>query len=253
METEMKALGYLNMNVYSIDRKIRNMKSTYKRIKNNKKKTGRGREDWEFYTDIDEIFNTDKSVNFEEGISSMDSGQDSTYEAIDFSKRRLSSPTSTLSFQYLNDINNCKFFSNYIHSVSSSYDAFLDSDLESSMDEPSTLSNNVLHEHSSSISNDETSSQDVSTKDSNEGISLNRKRLYSQRNKAIELESKKIQILESIEKKQESKNMIANQLEKFTTALETKNELAKKQNDILERRNELLYMLLQSKNNTSSK
>ncbi|KAM0728894.1 hypothetical protein ACS0PU_004248 [Formica fusca] len=38
METEMEALGYLNMNVYSIDRKIRNMKSTYKRIKNNKKK-----------------------------------------------------------------------------------------------------------------------------------------------------------------------------------------------------------------------
>ncbi|KAM0728895.1 hypothetical protein ACS0PU_004249 [Formica fusca] len=121
------------------------------------------------------------------------------------------------------------------------------------MDEPSTLSNNVLHEHSSSISNDETSSQDVSTKDSNEGISLNRKRLYSQRNKAIELESRKIQIFESIEKKQESKNMIANQLEKFTTALETKNELAKKKNNILERRNELLYMLLQSKNNTLSK
>jgi len=258
METEIKALGYTEIDAHSIDRKIRNMKSTYKRIKNNKKKTGRGREDWEFYNDVDEIFNTDKSVNFDEGISSMDSRQDSTYEAIDFSKRRLSLPTSlstSLSFQRLNDIYNCNFFLNYIHYVSSYYDPFSDSDLESSMEIPSTSSDNMPQdEPHSSISNDETSSShDTSTRDSNEGISLNRKKLYSQRNKVIELEFKKIKILENLQKKQESKN-IEKQLERVATAIEERNEIGKKKNDLLEKRNELLYLLLQSNNkNTLSK
>ncbi|XP_011858211.1 PREDICTED: uncharacterized protein LOC105555777 isoform X2 [Vollenhovia emeryi] len=211
METEMKALGYSKINAHSIDRKMRNMKSTYKRIKNNKKKTGRGREDWVFYNEMDEIFNMDKSVNFEEGISSMESGQDSTNEALDFSKH---------------------------------------SDLESSSERPSTSLSNVFDEQSS-ILNDETSTHDASTRDSNEGTPLNKKKLYNQRNKAIELELRKINILESIEKKQESKNMIEKQLERFATALETKNELAKKKIDILEKKNELLYMLLKSKNDTS--
>lgn len=39
MKNEIKVLGYTNnkIDAHSIDRKIRNMKSTYKRIKNNKK------------------------------------------------------------------------------------------------------------------------------------------------------------------------------------------------------------------------
>ncbi|XP_011883860.1 PREDICTED: uncharacterized protein LOC105571003 [Vollenhovia emeryi] len=182
---------------------------------------------------MDEIFNMNKSVNFEEGISSMESGQDSTNEAIDFSKHRLSSPT--LSFQHFNDINNSTIFLNYVDSASSNYNAFSDSDLESSSERPSTSLSNVFDEQSS-ISNDETSTHDASTRDSNEGTPLNKKKLYNQRNKAIELELRKLNILESIEKKQESKNMIEKQLERFATVLETKNELAKKKIDILEKR-----------------
>lgn len=200
METEMKELGYPKLNAHSIDRKIRNMKSTYKRIKNNKKKTGRGREDWEFYAEMDEIFNADKSVNFEEGISSMESGQNPFHEAIDFSKRRFSLPNLTLPFQHFNDINNCKFFSNYIDFVSSSYDAsdrVSDSDIESSMEGPSNSI--MLDEYSTS--NTDSTFHDASTRDSNEDISLSRRKLCSQRNKIIELESKKINILQNMEKK----------------------------------------------------
>lgn len=115
---------------------------------------------------------------------------DKIYEAIDFSKRRLSLPISTFSFQRLNDI--YKFFLNYIYYVSSYYDPFSDSDLESSMEIPSTSSDNIPHnEPYSSISNDETLSSHNTSRDSNERISLNKKKLYSQRNRVIELELKK--------------------------------------------------------------
>lgn len=68
-----------------IDHKFRNLKARYKNIKNNNKKTGRGRQAWEWYQQMAEILENDKSVNFDTGIASMDDG------AINLSQRRISS------------------------------------------------------------------------------------------------------------------------------------------------------------------
>ncbi|XP_076666302.1 uncharacterized protein LOC143367918, partial [Andrena cerasifolii] len=55
-----------------LDRKMRNMKKTYRTIKgnNNKTTTGRGRVKWEYFNAFENIFTKDKTINFGPTISS---------------------------------------------------------------------------------------------------------------------------------------------------------------------------------------
>ncbi|KAK5648095.1 hypothetical protein RI129_002987 [Pyrocoelia pectoralis] len=68
----------MNKNGYSVteellDRKMRNMKKSYKTIKDNNKKsnTGRGRISWEYFDTFEEIFADDVTINCSSTISSM--------------------------------------------------------------------------------------------------------------------------------------------------------------------------------------
>lgn len=53
------------MDVETLDRKMRNMKRSYKTIKENNKKssTGRGRVSWEYYDTLEDIFINDRTIN----------------------------------------------------------------------------------------------------------------------------------------------------------------------------------------------
>lgn len=61
----MKQHGYMNIDEDLLDRKMRNMKRSYKTIKlnNNKKTTGRGRVSWEYYDIFEDIFHNDRTIN----------------------------------------------------------------------------------------------------------------------------------------------------------------------------------------------
>lgn len=60
-----KKHGYTNIDQDTLDRKLRNMKRSYKTIKENnaKSSTGRGRVSWEYYDVMEEIFAEDKTIN----------------------------------------------------------------------------------------------------------------------------------------------------------------------------------------------
>lgn len=57
--------GYTNVDEDLLDRKMRNMKRSYKTIKDNNKKnsTGRGRVSWEYYDILENIYAEDKTIN----------------------------------------------------------------------------------------------------------------------------------------------------------------------------------------------
>lgn len=63
-----------------LDSKFRNMKKTYKNIKdnNNRKNTGRGRMCWEYFNDFEEIFANDATINTSYIIQSMPQESPST-------------------------------------------------------------------------------------------------------------------------------------------------------------------------------
>lgn len=69
----MKENGYANLNEDFLDRKMRNMKKSYKTIKDNNKKssTGRGRVSWEYFETFEEIFADDVTINCCSTLSSM--------------------------------------------------------------------------------------------------------------------------------------------------------------------------------------
>lgn len=69
---EFKTIGH-NVNEDILDRKMRNLKQTYKSIKDNNKKTstGRGRLTWEWYDTMEDIFKEDKTINVGPTLSSM--------------------------------------------------------------------------------------------------------------------------------------------------------------------------------------
>jgi len=69
---EFKAKGY-NVDESILDRKMRNLKQSYKNIKDNNKKTstGRGRISWEWYDTMEDIFKEDLTINICASLSSM--------------------------------------------------------------------------------------------------------------------------------------------------------------------------------------
>lgn len=85
---EMEKNGYTNLTEDTLDRKLRNLKKTFRTIKDNNRKssTGRGRITWEYYDIFEEIFIDDRTINFGPTISSLDPTQ------------RVSSAASTVVF-----------------------------------------------------------------------------------------------------------------------------------------------------------
>lgn len=79
IKNEFHAKGYGGVTEEILDRKFRNLKKTYKSIKDNNKKTqtGRGRITWEFYEEFDEIFFDDRTINFGPTLSSLPIPNDS--------------------------------------------------------------------------------------------------------------------------------------------------------------------------------
>lgn len=67
---KMMASGY-NLSSEACDKKFRNLKVTYKTIKDNAKQTGRGRQHWEFFYLMEDIFSNDATINTPHTISSM--------------------------------------------------------------------------------------------------------------------------------------------------------------------------------------
>lgn len=61
------------MNEEILDRKMRNLKQSYKSIKDNNKKTttGRGRINWEWFDIMEDIFREDRTINIGPTLSSM--------------------------------------------------------------------------------------------------------------------------------------------------------------------------------------
>lgn len=66
---KMKLCGY-SVRSEILDRKMRNIKDTYRKIIDNKKKTGRGPMKWEYFKVFDDIFQTYKTINISETLSS---------------------------------------------------------------------------------------------------------------------------------------------------------------------------------------
>lgn len=70
---EFKKQNYTCVTEDILDRKMRNMKKTYRTIKDNQKLSGRGRITWEYFETFENIFLDDKTMNIESTLSSMQS------------------------------------------------------------------------------------------------------------------------------------------------------------------------------------
>ncbi|XP_024874052.1 ankyrin repeat, bromo and BTB domain-containing protein DDB_G0293800-like [Temnothorax curvispinosus] len=92
---EMGKNGYKHLTEDILDRKLRNLKKTFRTIKDNNRKssTGQGRITWEYYDIFEEIFSDDRTINFGPTISSLDSATTAIQSSFDAST--ILSPTST--------------------------------------------------------------------------------------------------------------------------------------------------------------
>lgn len=93
---EMGKNGYKHLTEDILDRKLRNLKKTFRTIKDNNRKssTGRGRITWEYYDVFEEIFSDDCTINFGPTISSLDSAA-TAIQSSSFTASTILSPTST--------------------------------------------------------------------------------------------------------------------------------------------------------------
>lgn len=64
------SLGY-NVSTENLDRKFRNLKKTFKTIKDKSKKSGEGRITWEYFEEMNNIMSSDVTFNLPETISSL--------------------------------------------------------------------------------------------------------------------------------------------------------------------------------------
>jgi len=95
----MKTNDYTNLNEDLLDRKMRNMRKSYKNIKDNNNKkssTGRGRVSWQYFETCEDIFADDMTINYNTTISSM---------------RKDDNITETESSQDDNEVMNLTYFS----------------------------------------------------------------------------------------------------------------------------------------------
>lgn len=86
-----------------------------------------------------------------------------------------------------------------------------------------------------------------------------KKKLYSQRSKALEIETRRVNLLERIENKFQQNSNFEQKLDKLiefhnrrATALETRNKLIEHKNKLIEQKNKLLFTLIQCQKNKDS-
>ncbi|XP_072752790.1 uncharacterized protein [Anoplolepis gracilipes] len=101
---EMSKNGYTNLTEDALDRKLRNLKKTFRTIKDNNRKssTGRGRISWEYYDTFKDIFSDDQTINFGPTISSINSTAASTTPLSLSTSTESSALTSTTSVPSMN-------------------------------------------------------------------------------------------------------------------------------------------------------
>ncbi|XP_072764792.1 uncharacterized protein [Anoplolepis gracilipes] len=101
---EMSKNGYTNLTEDALDRKLRNLKKTFRTIKDNNRKssTGRGRISWEYYDTFEDIFSDDRTINFRPTISSINSTAASTSPLSLSTSTESSALTSTTSVPSMN-------------------------------------------------------------------------------------------------------------------------------------------------------
>lgn len=86
----MRKYGYVGVDEDMLDRKMRNMRRSYKMIKenNNRSSTGRGRVCWQYYDIFEDIFCDDRTINHSSTLQSTLSNT-STYVSIQSSQQEI--------------------------------------------------------------------------------------------------------------------------------------------------------------------
>jgi len=185
----MKQHGYMNIDEDLLDRKMRNMKRSYKTIKlnNNKKTTGRGRISWEYYETFEDIFRNDLTINHEPTLESP-----------------ITSLSTSSSQQAINNETNL------------SEDSISTTNSVKNVLNPSTISsdNNVFQSNCSKASSPLSCSSYADSEDST-AVPLKRKSAYYLRKKQLEVDEKRIDTIMVLKKS----------LDKTNTILQEKNDL----------------------------
>jgi len=182
----LKMHGYTNINEDILDRKMRNMKRSYKTIKENNKKTstGRGRVSSEYYNIFENIFADDKTINPDNTLESTINVQEtldacqSTTESISENENSSTSTASTSTAQSLNPLSDLTNFNPV---------------LEPCLDSPSTSNTSLINS-----SNHNSTSPSMPKK----------KSLYNQRKKQLEIEQKRVQAIIDLKESLEESNKI---------------------------------------------
>lgn len=228
--------GYKNISEDYLDRKMRNMKKTYRTIKDNNKKTstGKGRISWEYFDVFEEIFQDDRTVNIGSSLSSL----------VESQRNEQHRPTNELLQQEFNREESIDSLSNNsehnkqfslhipypINSRSpspsctlSTVSSIINSDFSPilPLDDSALVQNEPIP--SPSLNSDSQSSSAILT--SNNQSTIRHKGLRALRKEQLQLDTKRTQLLEELV------------------------ESINKANEIQQRRNELLEMLITQRNN----
>jgi len=173
----LKMHGYTIIDEDILDCKMRNMKRSYKTIKENNKKTstGRGRVSWEYYNIFENIFADNKTINPDNALESTINVQ----ETLDACQ----STTECISENILENENS---------SISTAQSLNPLSDL--------TNFNPVLEPCLDLSSTSNTSSTNSSNHSSTSSSMPKKKSLYKQRKKQLEIEQKRVRAIIDLKK-----------------------------------------------------
>ncbi|XP_032688329.1 uncharacterized protein LOC116852256 [Odontomachus brunneus] len=173
----LKMHGYRNIDENTLDRKMRNMKRSFKTIKDNNKKssTGRGRVSWEYYDILEQIFADDKTVNPDNILESTINVEEVINASCQLSTTK-SVQNENSSILHTNCITNQSSFSTTPLSDMTNFNDVLP---ETCLNSPSiSTTSSITSHHISDLK---------STK--------NKRSLYNQRKKQIEIEQKRVQAI----------------------------------------------------------
>ncbi|KAM0735315.1 hypothetical protein ACS0PU_010463 [Formica fusca] len=183
--------GYTNIDEETLDHKMRNMKRSYKTIKENNKKTSTGRErvSWDYFDIFEDIFANDKTINPDNTLEStihvpetLNACQLSTIESIE------NESSSTLSTACINELSSS---TTPLSNITNRRDVLLETCLGS----PSTSTTSSITSNPS-----DHSSASLST--------IKNKSLHNQRNKQLEIEQKRIQAIIDLKESLKESNQI---------------------------------------------
>ncbi|XP_018307723.1 uncharacterized protein [Mycetomoellerius zeteki] len=228
--------GY-NVDEDTLDRKMRNLKKTYRTIKDNNKKssTGRGRICWEYYDTFEEIFRNDATINHGPTLSSMQSTSINA-KSIPSTSRVTNSVPSTSRVT-----NSVPFTSTDANSMPST-----------SIDENSMPSTSIDENSMSFISNEqikffETNDQIINPTQSKISSAVIGLSSSESQSPSTDKENKRsrMKTLSLMRKKQfDVENSRIEEIKRLKEAMDNSNTLQKESNSILKERNDLLKDIL---------